>query len=465
MNDSVGTIARSLVTAVLSVFLLSAVSYGQPSDEPEGATEETVPEVTQNVEVEPLAEDSDIATRLTRILEATEWFVAPEVEVDEGVVFLRGKVDSEPHREWAGNLAGKTQDVVAVVNRIEIIEKSIWDMSPAWNEIKELGKQSVRNAPLFAVGILLMAATWMATRWAVKAARSIFSSQFKSQLLRDVAARAIAIPVFLMGLYLILKVSGLTQLAMTVIGGTGLIGLVIGFAFRDIAENFLASILISIQHPFARGDRIRVAEYEGFVQSVNTRSTLLMTLEGNHVQIPNSKIYKETITNYTANPNARLGFTIGIGYEDSIAQAQSIALEVLREHPAVVDDPESLVLVDALGAATVNLRVYFWANTTEFSDIKVRSAVIRQIKSAFEEQGISMPDEAREVVFPSGVPVRMLSDESEQQAVAKQSRSDSSRSETTVHSAEGDLKSESHEISKQAQKARSPEAGEDLLKG
>ncbi len=71
-------------------------------------------------------------------------------------------------------------------------------------------------------------------------------------------------PVALLGLYLVLKVSGMTRLAMTVLGGTGLVGLVIGFAFRDIAENFLASILLSVQNPFRYGDLIEVAGYLGY---------------------------------------------------------------------------------------------------------------------------------------------------------------------------------------------------------
>ena len=160
-------------------------------------------------------------------------------------------------------------------------------------------------------------------------------------------------PVFLFGLYLVLRISGLTRLAMTVVGGTGVLAIVIGFAFRDIAENFLASVFISIQRPFGRGDLIEVAGYKGYVQSVNTRSTLLMTLEGNHVQIPNSTIFKDTITNFTANPNARFDFSVGIGYDDSITTAQSVALAVMRDHPAIINDPEPLVLVESLGAATV----------------------------------------------------------------------------------------------------------------
>src|SRR5690606_4554593 len=157
--------------------------------------------------------------------------------------------------------------------------------------------------PMIGVVFFFLLLTWLAARVAVWLAGRIFERRMTNRLLRQVAARAVAIPVFLLGLYLILRVSGLTQMAATVVGGTGLLGLVLGIAFRDIAENFLASILISIQRPFAIGDLIEVEGQQGFVQSVTTRGTLLMTLSGNHVQLPNSMIYKAVIRNFTANPS------------------------------------------------------------------------------------------------------------------------------------------------------------------
>jgi hypothetical protein len=86
----------------------------------------------------------------------------------------------------------------------------------------------------------------------------------------------------------------------------------------------------------------------------------------------------------------------------------AIARKVLMDHPAVLNDPEPSVLADSLGRATINLRVYFWLNGREHSWLKVRSSVIRLVKLAFQQRGISMPDEAREVVFPQGVPVTII---------------------------------------------------------
>jgi small-conductance mechanosensitive channel len=128
------------------------------------------------------------------------------------------------------------------------------------------------------------------------------------------------------------------------------------------------------------------------VHQLNTRSTVLMSQSGNHVQIPNATVFKSTIRNFTSNPNRREEFVIGIGYEDRIAHAQEIALRVLAAHPAVLESPEPWVLVDRLGSATVDLKVYFWLDGSVHHYAKVRSALMRLIKRAFQDAGISMPD-------------------------------------------------------------------------
>ncbi len=448
----------SLAALWISFTLLNVPNLlAQPNDFAPTTSADTT-EMVDRVDVKP-ANDKVIAERIEGILEATEWFQKPKVRVKEGIAFLDGTTDSETHRDWAQKIASKTQDVVAVVNNLQIEEKSIWDFSPVLDGLKTLRTDALTNAPLVVAGFIVFLLTWFATGWAVKSSRGIFQRTFKSQLLGDVAARILAVPIFLIGLYFVLRISGLTRLAVTVLGGTGLLGLILGFAFRDIAENFLASILISLQRPFKRGDLIEVVQHRGYVQSVNTRSTLLMSLEGNYIQIPNAIIYKNTILNFTANAKSRFDFIVGIGYEDSISEAQSVVCSLLGKHPAVLNDPEPLVLVESLGSATVNLRVYFWIDISQYSQFKVRSALILRTKDAFEKAGISMPDEAREIVFPKGVPVVMNPDSYVQDKVNPTPKMVKSDKPIT----DGSLESESKEIEKQAREASQPEAGQDLL--
>jgi small-conductance mechanosensitive channel len=222
-----------------------------------------------------------------------------------------------------------------------------------------------------------------------------------------------------------------------------------------------------VQNPFRSGDLVEIAGIRGYVEALNTRVTVLMTLEGNHVQIPNATVYKSNIFNYTSNPKRRTDFVIGIGYEDSISEAQEVALQVLEGHPAVLKDPEPLALVDELGASTVNLRIYFWIDGNAYSWLKVKSAVIRLLKRAFEDAGISMPDEAREMIFPRGVPVEIIGQMDAGQiptkpTLPKQTKTAlESPSESTK--AEAGLSSEAKTIKDQAQNTWKPGDGENLL--
>ncbi|MEX0643556.1 MAG: mechanosensitive ion channel family protein [Pirellulales bacterium] len=390
------------VCSVLNSTVVAQEPIGQ-ADEPQklpAPSNEDLSPARAKVDVKPVARDEEIRERLQSVLDATGWFTEPQVRVEKGVVFLNGRTETDELKKWAGDLARSTQDVVAVANRMDVSEPSAWDFGPAWSGLLVLWRDFLRSLPFFAFGLFILALSVGAGIVATRGARAFLRRRIRANLLRNVIARSVGVLVFLFGTYIVLRVSGLTQLALTVVGGTGLIGLAVGIAFRDITENFLASIFLSMQRPFETGDLVEVTGVTGYVQQLNVRTTILMTLDGNLVQIPNATVYKSNLRNFTTNANRREDFVVGIGYDDSINEAQEIARKVLVDHPAVLNDPEPSVLADSLGRATINLRVYFWLNGREHSWLKVRSSVIRLVKLAFQKHGISMPDEAREVVFP-----------------------------------------------------------------
>ncbi|WP_209428502.1 mechanosensitive ion channel family protein, partial [Pararhodobacter sp. SW119] len=303
---------------------------------------------------------------------------------------------------WAQQLALRTQDVVAVVNRIEVKRAISWDLTPTWRELERLVERAQWFVPLTVVSLLILLVFWLLSRGVAKLARSMLRQRLSSPLLVDIAARALALPVILIGLYLVLQLAGLTRLAVTVLGGTGLVGIVLGLAFRDIAENSLASILLSVRNPFRTGDWIQLGEYQGIVQNLNMRTTILMTMDGNHVQIPNSLVYKSVITNFSTNPGRRAEFDVGIGNSNSIVKAQELIIQALRAHPAVLHNPEPAAIVDELGPATVTIRVQFWFDGKSYSIFKVRSSLMRQVKRALEDAAVSTPAPVHEVRFPEG---------------------------------------------------------------
>ncbi len=411
--------------------------------------------VADEVQVDPVNSDDKIENRLQEIMQATGWFESPKVRVDRGVAFLSGTADSQKHQQWAEATAMKTSDVVAVVNRVKVAELPLWNFTPAIASLKQLGREFTSILPLILIALVVVVLSYYVAIASAGFTRWFIHHRIESGLLRQVAGNVVAVLVFIIGLYIALRVSGLTRLAVTLLGGTGLIGLALGFAFRDIAENYLASILISLNHPFRVGDLIEVEGEKGYVRKVTTRGTVLNTLEGNQIQMPNSTVYKGKITNYTATPLSRKDFAVGIGFDDSATEAQEIIMRVLREHVAVVEDPAPLAIVESLGAATVNLRVFYWFDQTKHSPLKVSSSVIRLVKQELTNAKITMPDEARELVFPNGVPVRMIESTpppTEEKVIANDSEVQSapqpvaSLGESERNAGEGDLSSEQNDV-------------------
>jgi len=264
----------------------------------------------------------------------------------------------------------------------------------------------------------------------------------QSDILRQVAANACMIPFALIGLYIVLRVSGLTQLALTVIGGTGLIGLIIGIAFRDIAENFLASILISAQRPFQIGDLVTISGHQGYVQRVSLRGTLLMTLDGNYVQIPNATVYKSEVVNLTAAKNGRQQFTFEIDRGADLVAVQQSVLDAIRSHPAVLADPEPLVLVSELRPERMLLTAYFWMDMTAQSAVKIKSAVMRLVAAALAPATKALP------------------------ARGPRPKVGKAKAKAPVAvSAEGQQESEAVDLEKQAQTSRIPDTAPTLVDG
>ncbi|MEM5497701.1 mechanosensitive ion channel family protein [Paraglaciecola mesophila] len=291
----------------------------------------------------------------------------------------------------------------------------------------------------------------------------------QSELIRLVTRRTISLLIILLGLYVFLRFAGLSEFAIAIVSGTGVMGLILGFAFRDIAENFISSLLLSVQKPFKIDDVIEVQGQLGIVKQVTARATTLVDFDGNHIQIPNATIYKNIIRNLTANPKMRGKFTIGIGYDSSILEAQQLATKVLCSQNTILQDPEPQVLVDELGSSTVNLKVYFWIDAQQYSLLKVSSMLMRLIMREFERNNISMPDDAREIIFPQGVPVHQISSGKSDSSYGSQAlrplpaNNEAIEQDSDAIEHQDDLSSDTHDIRQQAKQARDPEQGQNIL--
>ncbi|MEQ1511222.1 MAG: mechanosensitive ion channel family protein [Lysobacteraceae bacterium] len=210
---------------------------------------------------------------------------------------------------------------------------------------------------------------------------------YMSGLLRTIVRTAIMLVAVLIALDLI----GLTSVVGAVLGSAGVVGLVLGFAFREIAENYIAGILLSVRRPFEPGEHVVIENREGKVISVNSRATVLMTMDGNHLQLPNSLVFKSIVLNYSKNPKRRFDFTMLIDGSQSIRESQALAMAAIAQIEGVLEDPAPSWVVVEFGAVGIQLRFYGWVDQRETDPGKVRSEAIRRVKAAFAEACIEAP--------------------------------------------------------------------------
>ncbi len=175
------------------------------------------------------------------------------------------------------------------------------------------------------------------------------------------------------------------------IAGLGVSSVAIGFAFKDILQNWLAGLLILLRKPFEINDQIEVAGFVGTVEGIETRATLIKTFDGQRVVIPNSDIYTNAVLVKTAFDKRRSQYDVGIGYGDDIEQACEVIRKAVAEIAEIEKEPAPSVLAWELAASWVTIRIQWWVNIHRSDLAKVRASVIVAIKRALDNAHIDMP--------------------------------------------------------------------------
>jgi len=175
------------------------------------------------------------------------------------------------------------------------------------------------------------------------------------------------------------------------VAGLGVIGFALGFAFQDIAKNFIAGILLLLQQPFGIDEVIRIGDFTGTVADISMRATTLKTFDGLEVVIPNADVYTSTIVNFSTYPVRRRTFTIGLGYEEDVDRARTVFREALASVPGVMGEPAPRVVCTNLADSWTELTAYYWFTAGEADFFEMSSGAIQAIKEAAEREGINLP--------------------------------------------------------------------------
>lgn len=274
------------------------------------------------------------------------------------------------------------------------------EISTAWDKVQSMINGFIALLPNIVLGLIVFILFFFIAGRIKALVKRVTRNRRYAGNLGLVLGRLAKGVTILIGLFIALsivipsfKVSDLVQLL-------GISGVAIGFAFRDILQNFLAGILILLTEPFQIDDQIVFKGFEGTVENIETRATTIRTYDGRRIVIPNSELFTNSVTVNTAFDNRRLEYDVGIGYGDDIDLAKQLMLDAMHSVDEVLKDPAPDVLAMELAGSTVNIRVRWWVHPPRRADNLIsRDKVITAIKKKLVANGIDLPFPTQQILF------------------------------------------------------------------
>ncbi len=410
--------------------LLDTASEAEVSESPVVISEPPPPPVisgesTNNAQIETTPtpqKDNDIRQRIQGIFSEIEGLQDVNVSVTQGVVTLTGETPNEKKAQQAINLTNRLTDVVTVEDRIDRTLDVQENVTTVYQGLKAQAKNLVKALPLLLVGIVLFAlvtwfGSWLSNR--NKMWQRLTPNPFVAELL----SQTVKVIFIIFGLILALSLIGAETILGTLLGGAGVIGIAVGFAVKDTIENYIASLMLSIRQPFRARDHILINNQEGIVVRLTSRATILMTLDGNQLRIPNAEVFKATILNYTKNSERRFTFELGIDSNDDPLAAIKVGLDAIYTLAFVLDEPKAVAVITNVGDSNIILEFQIWVDQSDTDFSKARSIAIRETKHALENEGFSLPEPIYRLRFNSNL---------EKAFEHMQSNTDSTKSDLTI---------------------------------
>lgn len=396
-----------IVRLILLCWLVSAswtVAVAQPASD-DGTLESSEPEESGT----PDPDDQRIQERLNSIFAILDPLAGVEVEVRGGVVLLSGSVSNEVQAGRAISLAEQIPGVLTVGDGIDRRLDVQGNLTPMLDDIRNSTNQWVRALPLVGLAALIFSLV-VYLGYALARSAALWRRMTTNPFLIELIGQAIRIASIVAGLVIALNLLGATALMATILGGAGVLGLAIGFAVRDTMENYISSIMLSIRQPFRANDHVVINAHEGRVVRLTSRATVLMTMDGNQLRIPNATVFKAVILNYTSNPQRRFAFELGVDAADDPIAAMKSGVDALKGLSFVLSDPGPGSAIKSIGDSNVVLNFTGWINQRDTDFGRARSLAIRAVTTVLDEQGFSMPEPIYRLRFdarqdlPEGLP-------------------------------------------------------------
>lgn len=272
------------------------------------------------------------------------------------------------------------------------------ELDAAWRTMSEFSTQFVARLPLFALGLIVLAAFIGAGALARRLARR-WTKERKHANVGLVVGRLLQAMLVFVGILVAAGIIFPGIDAGNLVALLGLSSVAIGFAFKDILQNFLAGVLILLQQPFREGDEIQHGDFEGIVERIETRATKLRTFDGRLVVIPNAELYTEPVVVSTAFEKRRSEYDVGVTYDVTSGRAKERLVAAVHDVEGVLEDPPPEALVTELAPSTMNVRIRWWTSSKQTDVVRSRDRVLSAIKDHMAEEGIDLPFPIRTVIL------------------------------------------------------------------
>lgn len=259
---------------------------------------------------------------------------------------------------------------------------------------------AVSALPNFIVAIVTMIAFVFIARTVRKLARRVMGKSVDNEALRGLIGTMSYFAILAIGLFVSLGILHLDKTVTSLLAGAGVIGLALGFAFQDIAANFISGIMIAFRQPYRIEDIVEVGGLRGVVKEIGLRTTRFVTFEGIEIFVPNKMMFTEPLKNFTTTPKRRLDISVGVSYGDDLRKVEKIIKTSIEDMDGRIDDEEIEVFYKEFGASSINLDVRVWIEyPADKNYLKFRHEAIMRIKEAFDDNGIDIPFPIRTLDF------------------------------------------------------------------
>ena len=280
------------------------------------------------------------------------------------------------------------------LNEVSVDEK-IWDTTV------QMYDNFIAFLPRLGLGLAIIILGTLIATLIGRLTTSSVKLRTKDPLMSRFLGRAIRFTIIIVFIMVALRAAGLGDISAGILATAGASAVVLGFAFKDIGQNFIAGVILSFNRPFNVNDTVEIGDNFGRVKALMFRYTKLKSFDGKDVYIPNSDVITQPVTNYTEDGFYRWDFVVGIDYDEDIELAKSTIMRALEKDEKVISDENHVnyVIEDELATSTVNLKVFFWVDTLDFGwkANSTRGRVIGRVKRALMEEGYYLPADIQEI--------------------------------------------------------------------